>query len=108
MKALASAALGLLWGSIMIMLCEIMFWLHYGYVVAASMTAASARGEAMLWPLCEPGENKCVCNSYTKKNPKRFCYGASERETEREQERETTRESERACTNNGAPSSFHP
>ena len=65
MKALASAALGLLWGSIMIMLCEIMFWLHYGYVVAASMTAASARGEAMLWPLCEPGENKCVCNSYS-------------------------------------------
>ena len=47
-----------------------------------------------------------LCN--TKKNPKCFCYGASERETEREQERETTRESERACTNNGAPSSFHP
>ena len=40
-KALAAAALGLHWSNIMIMLCEVMLWLCYGYVVAAAMAAVS-------------------------------------------------------------------
>ena len=34
----------------MAMLCDILLWLHYGYVVAAAMAVASARKEAVLWP----------------------------------------------------------
>ena len=48
MKALAAAAaLGQHW-SVMVMLYEVMFWLHYGYVMAVTTAAASARREAML------------------------------------------------------------
>ena len=67
MKVLASAALGLHWGSIMVMLCELMFWLCYDYIMV------------MLWLLlqlmCQPEERLCydchasqerinMCNSY--------------------------------------------
>ena len=40
--------------------------LCYGYivVVAASMAAASARRETVLWLPHQPGENKRVCSSY--------------------------------------------
>ena len=38
MKALAAAALGVRWSNVMVML-----WLHYGYVVATAMAAASVR-----------------------------------------------------------------
>ena len=49
MKALAAAAaLGQHWSGNMVMLYEVMFWLHYGYVMAVATAAASARREAML------------------------------------------------------------
>ena len=48
MKALAAAALGQHWRGIMVMLYEVMFWLHYGYIMAVATAAASARREAML------------------------------------------------------------
>ena len=65
MKALASAESGLHWSGIMVMLYEVMLclcygytmvmlWLHYGYVMAATPAAASARRDAVL---CQPGEN---------------------------------------------------
>ena len=38
--------------------------LHYNYVMAVATAAASASREAMLWLLCQSGENKCVCSSY--------------------------------------------
>ena len=38
-------------------------WLCYGYVVAAATAAASARREAVLRLLCQPGENKHICSS---------------------------------------------
>ena len=63
-KSLAAAALGLDWSDIMIMLCEVILWLCYGYVVAAATAAVSARREAVLWLPCQPGENKRVCSSY--------------------------------------------
>ena len=44
MQVLAAAAPGLCWSDIMVMLCEVILWLHYGYVTAA----ASARREAVL------------------------------------------------------------
>ena len=47
MKAQAPATLGLHWSNIMVMLCEVMLWLHYGYVLV------------MLWLLCQPGERLC-------------------------------------------------
>ena len=47
----------------MVMLYEVMFWLHYGYVMAVAMAAASAGREAMLQLPCHPGENKRVCSS---------------------------------------------
>ena len=61
MKALGAAALGLHWRDIMVMLYEVMLWLPYGYVMAAAMAAKSAKRKAVLWLLCQPGENKCVC-----------------------------------------------
>ena len=61
MKPLAAAALGLHWSDIMVMLYEVMLWLPYGYVMAAAMAAKSAKRKAVLWLLCQPGENKCVC-----------------------------------------------
>ena len=64
MRALAAAASGLHWSGIMVMLYEIILWPHYGYVVAAALTAVSARRKAVWWLLCQPGENKCVCSSY--------------------------------------------
>ena len=47
MRALAAAASGLHWSGIMVMLYEIILWLHYGYVVAAALTAVSARRKAV-------------------------------------------------------------
>ena len=41
-----------------------MLWLCYGYVVAAATAAPSAGREAVLWLLCQPGENKHACSSY--------------------------------------------
>ena len=57
MKALGAAALGLHWRDIVVMLYEVMFWLRYGYVMAAAIAAASARREALLWLLCQPGDD---------------------------------------------------
>ena len=57
MKALGVAALGLHWRDIMVMLYEVTFCLRYGYVMAAAMAAASARREALLWLLCQPGDD---------------------------------------------------
>ena len=57
MKALGVAALGLHWRDITVMLCEVMFCLPYGYVMPAAMAAASARREALLWLLCQPGDD---------------------------------------------------
>ena len=51
-KALAAAALGLDWSDIMIMLCEVILWLCYSYVVAAATAAVLARREAVLWLSC--------------------------------------------------------
>ena len=62
-KALVAATLGLHWSNSMVMLHEVMFWLHYGYVMAVAMAAASAGREAMLQLPCQPGESKCVCSS---------------------------------------------
>ena len=59
MKALGAAALGLHWRDIMVMLYEVMFWLHYGYVMAVAMAAASAGREAMLQLPRQPGERLC-------------------------------------------------
>ena len=39
--------------------------LCYSYVTAAAKTAVSARREAVLRLLCQPGENKCACSSYS-------------------------------------------
>ena len=64
MKALAAAALGLHWSSLMIMLYRVMLWLCYGYVMSTAMAAASTRREALLWLLCQPGEKKCVCSPF--------------------------------------------
>ena len=49
MKALDAAASGLHWNDILVMLYEVLFWLHCGYAVAAAMAAALARGEALWW-----------------------------------------------------------
>ena len=57
MKALGAAALGLHWRDIMVMLYEVMFWLCHGYVMASAIPAASARREALLWLLCQPGDD---------------------------------------------------
>lgn len=48
----------------MAMLCEVMQWLHYGYVMIAATATASARKEAVLWLPCQPRVNKCLCISY--------------------------------------------
>ena len=45
MKVRAGAALELRWSGIMAMLCEVMLWLHHGYVVAVATGAASGRRE---------------------------------------------------------------
>ena len=63
-EGFAAVALGLHCSGIMVMLCEVMLWLCYSYVAAAAMAAVSAWKEAMLWPPCQPGENKSVCTSY--------------------------------------------
>ena len=60
MKVRAGAALELRWSGIMAMLCEVMLWLHHGYVVAAATGTASGKRER----LCRPGGNKHVCRSY--------------------------------------------
>ena len=59
-----AVALGLHWGGIMVMLCEVMLRLCYSYVAAAATAAASARKEAVLWPPYQPGEDQRVCSSY--------------------------------------------
>ena len=46
---------------IMVLLYEVMLWQCYGYIMAAT---TAARGEAVLWPPCQPGENKRVCSPY--------------------------------------------
>ena len=51
MKALAAAALGLHGSSIMIILYEVMLWLHYGYVMVMLWL--------LLWLLHQPGEKLC-------------------------------------------------
>ena len=33
-----------------------LLWLHYGYVVAVAMAAASASRETAIWLLCQTGE----------------------------------------------------
>ena len=43
-----AAALGLHWGSIMVMFCEVMLWLCYGYVMAVA-TAAESAGERLCY-----------------------------------------------------------
>ena len=67
-KALTFAGLGLhrshimfyvIWGYVLAV-----FWLHYGYVVAAATALVSSRRETVLWLPCHPGENKYVCSSY--------------------------------------------
>ena len=63
-EGFAAVALGLHCSGIMVMLCEVMLWLCYGYVAAAATAAVSARKEAVLWPPCQAGENKRVCSSY--------------------------------------------
>ena len=63
MKALDAAASGLHWNDILVMLYEVLFWLHCGYAVAAAMAAALARGEALWWLPGQPGEHKCICSS---------------------------------------------
>ena len=47
MKALAAAALGLHWSDIMIMLYEVMLWLHYCYIMVKLWL--------LLWLLHQPG-----------------------------------------------------
>ena len=42
--------------------------LHYGYVVATAMAAASARREAVFWLPCQPEENKQACSSHGSSN----------------------------------------
>ena len=45
-----------------------LLWLHYGYVVAVAMAAASASRETAIWLLCQTGENKPVCSSHGSSN----------------------------------------
>ena len=68
MKALAAAALGLHWSDIMVMLSEVMLWLHYGYVMVMLwllLWLLCQPGERLLWLPCQLGENKWVCSSYS-------------------------------------------
>ena len=60
MKALAAAALELHWSDITAVLYEVVSWLcySYGYVMIVAMAAVLARREAVLWPLCQTGNNK--------------------------------------------------
>lgn len=55
MKALTAAAFRLHWGGTMVMLCEDMQWLHYGYdmVMLWLLLWAITPGEAVLWLLFE-------------------------------------------------------
>ena len=66
-KALAATAPGLRWSDIMVMLCEVMLWLCFGYIMTMLWLLlqlhASARREAVLWLPHEPGENEHVCSS---------------------------------------------
>ena len=39
-------------------------WLLYGEAVAATIVAASARREAVLWLPRQPAENKRICSFY--------------------------------------------
>lgn len=68
MKALAAAAPGLRWSDIMVMLCQVMLWLCFGYIMTMLWLLlqlhASARREAVLRLPHEPGENECVCSSH--------------------------------------------
>ena len=47
-----------IWGYAMPML-----WLSYGYIMAAATAAASASRKDVLWPSCQPAENKHICGS---------------------------------------------
>lgn len=47
------------------MLYEVILWLRYGFLMAAAIAVASAGREVVFWPLCQPGENKHVCSSYS-------------------------------------------
>ena len=68
MKALAAASLGLHWRGIMFMLYEVMLCLRYGYVMVTLwllLQLLHQPGEKLLLLLCQPGEDKHVCGSYS-------------------------------------------
>ena len=64
-KALATTASRLHWGSIMIMLCEVILWLLYAMLWLLLWLLCEPGERLYLWPLCQPGENKRVCSSYS-------------------------------------------
>ena len=64
-KALAITASRLHWGSIMIMLCEVILWLLYAVLWLLLWLLCEPGERLCLWPLCQPGENKRVCSSYS-------------------------------------------
>ena len=51
MKALAAAALGLHWSSNMVMLYEVMLWLHYGLVMVRNVSAVPIAFHIFYQPL---------------------------------------------------------
>ena len=51
MKTLAAAAMGLHWSSIIIILYEVMLWLHYGYIMVMLWL--------LLWLMHQPGKRLC-------------------------------------------------
>lgn len=60
---LGAAALRLHWRSAMVMLYEVMLWVHYGYVVVLYGCCYScyiSQREAVLWMPCQPKENECA------------------------------------------------
>ena len=67
MKALAAAALGPHLSGIMVMLYEVMLWLCCGYITVMLwllLWLLHQPGESVLWPPCQPGENKGVCSAF--------------------------------------------
>lgn len=57
-KALATTASRLHWGSIMVMLREVILWLLYAMLLLWLLCEPGER--LSWWPLCQPGENKRV------------------------------------------------
>ena len=64
-KALATTASRLHWGSIMVMLREVILWLLYAVLWLLLWLLREPGERLSLWPLCQPGENKRVCSSYS-------------------------------------------